>query len=88
MADMERQRLDDGRPLMTSSRRFVSSSRTAVNEATLDRLERGKGRPRKRTLIALLNEYGVDQQQREAISALSDQVDEQGWLRAANALTK
>lgn len=61
------------------------TARTAVNEATLYRLEHGKGRPQKRTLIALLNEYGVDQQQREAILALSNQADEQGWLRPYHA---
>ncbi|MCK8677842.1 helix-turn-helix domain-containing protein [Streptomyces lichenis] len=58
---------------------------TAINQATLYRLEYAKGRPQKRTLLTLLKEYGVEESQREAILALSSQADEQGWLRPYHA---
>jgi len=61
------------------------TERTSVNEATLYRLETAKGRPQRRTLIALLDTYGVGDAKREAILALSNQADEQGWLRPFHA---
>ncbi|PJE93811.1 transcriptional regulator [Streptomyces carminius] len=61
------------------------TARTAVNEATLYRLETGKGRPQRRTLTALLDTYGVEEAKREAILTLSSQADEQGWLRPYHA---
>lgn len=61
------------------------TARTHVNEATLYRLETAKGRPQRRTLIALLDAYGVVDAKREAILALSNQANEQGWLRPYHA---
>ncbi len=58
---------------------------TAINQATLYRLEYAKGRPQKRTLLTLLKEYGVEEAERDAILALSSQADEQGWLRPYHA---
>ncbi|MEV3874482.1 helix-turn-helix transcriptional regulator [Streptomyces sp. NPDC049906] len=61
------------------------ATRTSVNEATLYRLEAAKGRPQRRTLMALLDAYGVDDAKREAILTLSTQASEQGWLRPYHA---
>ncbi|MFJ6723404.1 helix-turn-helix domain-containing protein [Streptomyces sp. NPDC091281] len=61
------------------------TARTSVNEATLYRLETAKGRPQRRTLMALLETYGVGDTKREAILALSTQAGEQGWLRPYHA---
>lgn len=61
------------------------SERTGVNAATLYRIETARVRPQRRTLIALLSEYGVAEPQASEILALSRQADEQGWLRLYHA---
>lgn len=61
------------------------TARTSINEVTLYRLEAGKGRPQRRTLLALLDTYGVEGDEREAILGLSTQAVEQGWLRPYHA---
>jgi transcriptional regulator with XRE-family HTH domain len=59
------------------------SERTGINEATLYRLEVAKARPQARTLVALLDLYGVtDQEQRDHLRALAKQSDEQSWLQS------
>ncbi|MEU6488091.1 helix-turn-helix transcriptional regulator [Streptomyces sp. NPDC046887] len=58
---------------------------TAINQATLYRLEYAKGRPQRRTLLTLLKEYGVEESQREAILVLASHAEEQGWLRPYHA---
>ncbi|WP_371655549.1 MULTISPECIES: helix-turn-helix transcriptional regulator [unclassified Streptomyces] len=61
------------------------SERTGINAATLYRIETARVRPQRRTLIALLSEYGVAEPQASEILALSRQADEQGWLRPYHA---
>jgi transcriptional regulator with XRE-family HTH domain len=61
------------------------AQRTGINEATLYRLETARVRPQRRTLIGLLDLYGVEEPQRSEILALSKQADEQGWLRPYHA---
>lgn len=58
------------------------TEQTGINSATLYRIETAKTRPQTRTLVALLKLYGVDDQQREHLVALSKQSTEQGWLRS------
>jgi transcriptional regulator with XRE-family HTH domain len=59
------------------------SSRTGINEATLYRLEVAKARPQARTLIALLDLYGVTEpNQRTQLQALAKQSDERSWLQS------
>lgn len=64
------------------------SEQTGINPATLYRHETAsaRSRPQRRTMIALLNLYGVtDGQQRADLLALSQQTDEQGWLQPYHA---
>jgi hypothetical protein len=62
------------------------SEQTAINSATLYRIETAKVRPQRRTLIALLDKYGVDEEARRAeLVALSREVTELGWLQAFGA---
>lgn len=61
------------------------AQRTGINEATLYRLETARVRPQRRTLMGLLDLYGVEEPQRTEILALSKQADEQGWLRPYHA---
>lgn len=61
------------------------AQRTGINEATLYRLETARVRPQRRTLIGLLDLYGVEDPHRSEILALSAQADEQGWLRPYHA---
>lgn len=61
------------------------AQRTGINEATLYRLETARVRPQRRTLMGLLDLYGVQDPQRSEILALSKQADEQGWLRPYHA---
>jgi transcriptional regulator with XRE-family HTH domain len=61
------------------------SARTGINEATLYRIEAAKVRPQRRTLVAMLDIYGVVDPQRSEILALSKQADEQSWLRPYHA---
>src|SRR5205809_7798900 len=59
------------------------SARTGINEATLYRLEVAKARPQARTLLALLDLYGItDDDQRAQLRALAKQSDEQSWLQS------
>jgi len=59
------------------------SGRTGINEATLYRLEVAKARPQARTLVALLDLYGVtDTDHRAQLQALAKQSDEQSWLQS------
>ncbi|MGH3625187.1 MAG: Scr1 family TA system antitoxin-like transcriptional regulator, partial [Sciscionella sp.] len=57
------------------------SEQTGINNATLYRIETARARPQKRTLIALLNLYEVDQEQREYLVVLLRDAGKQGWLR-------
>src|SRR5262249_33708960 len=59
------------------------AGRTGINEATLYRLEVAKARPQARTLVALLDLYGVtDAAHRTELQALAKQSDEQSWLQS------
>jgi len=59
------------------------SGRTGINEATLYRLETAKARPQARTLVALLDLYGVtDTGHRAELQALARQSEEQSWLQS------
>jgi transcriptional regulator with XRE-family HTH domain len=60
---------------------------TGINPATLYRHETAtsSSRPQRRTMIALLNVYGVTDQQRADLLALSREADVQGWLRPHHA---
>jgi transcriptional regulator with XRE-family HTH domain len=58
------------------------SERTRINEATLYRLEVAKAKPQMRTLIALLDLYGVEEAEKEELLALSRQSGEQSWLQS------
>jgi transcriptional regulator with XRE-family HTH domain len=59
------------------------SDQTGINPATLYRIETAKVRPQRRTLIALLDKYGVtDEGQRSELIALSRQATQPGWLHA------
>jgi transcriptional regulator with XRE-family HTH domain len=62
------------------SREHVSEQ-TGINNATLYRIETARARPQKRTLIALLNLYDVDQTQRDYLIVLLRDAAKQGWLR-------
>jgi transcriptional regulator with XRE-family HTH domain len=58
------------------------SDQTAINSATLYRIETAKVRPQRRTLMALLDKYGVtDEARRVELIALSQQSGEPGWLQ-------
>jgi transcriptional regulator with XRE-family HTH domain len=58
------------------------SDQTAINPATLYRIETAKVRPQRRTLIALLDKYGVtDEGRRSELIALSRQATQLGWLQ-------
>lgn len=61
------------------------AERTGINAATLYRIETAKVRPQQRTLVGLLDLYGVADPQRSEILALSRTADEQGWLRPYHA---
>ncbi|MEU0536169.1 DUF5753 domain-containing protein, partial [Amycolatopsis tolypomycina] len=54
---------------------------TGGSSVTLYRIETAKAKPQKRTLVALLNLYGVDQGQRDYLLALLKDAGVQGWLR-------
>jgi len=57
------------------------SDQTGINNVTLYRIETAKAKPQKRTLVALLNLYNVDQGQRDYLVALLKDASVQGWLR-------
>jgi transcriptional regulator with XRE-family HTH domain len=57
------------------------SSRTNIDPATLYRIETARARrPQKRTLLAILAFYGIDDQAQEELLALSREADRQGML--------
>src|SRR5216684_256875 len=58
------------------------TGRTGINEATLYRIESAKARPQTRTLMALLELYGVAEADRAELLALSRQSGEQNWLQS------
>lgn len=58
------------------------AARTGINEATLYRIEAAKARPQARTLMALLELYGVPDDDRAALLALSRQSAEQSWVQS------
>ena len=55
---------------------------TGVNEGTLYRLETARARPQRRTLMALLDLYEVDDAVRIDLLAIAKSSDGQGWLRS------
>jgi len=58
------------------------AEQTNINAATLYRIETAKVRPQRRTLLALLDHYGVtDEGQRADLIALSRQAAQLGWLQ-------
>lgn len=63
------------------------SEQTGINPATLYRHETAsaRSRPQRRTMIALLNLYGVADEQRADLLALSREADVQTWLRPYHA---
>jgi transcriptional regulator with XRE-family HTH domain len=59
------------------------TERTDINGVTLYRLERAQARPQRRTLNALLDLYGVDDQDRRAeLLDLARQAGERTWLES------
>jgi transcriptional regulator with XRE-family HTH domain len=58
------------------------AERTRINEATLYRIEVARARPQTRTLLALLELYGVSEEFRDELVALSRQSGEQSWLQS------
>lgn len=59
-----------------------TADQTNINSATLYRIETAKARPQKRTLLALLDKYGVaDPARRAALLELSKQATQLGWLQ-------
>ncbi|MFJ8577147.1 helix-turn-helix domain-containing protein [Micromonospora sp. NPDC093277] len=59
------------------------SEQTGINPATLYRIETAKVRPQRRTLMAMLDKYGVtDEDKRSELVALSRQAAQLGWLQA------
>ncbi len=62
------------------------SERTSINEATIYRLETARvRRPQKRTLMALLDLYGVVDPHREELLTLGREAEQQGWLQPYHA---
>lgn len=56
---------------------------SGINVTTLYRIETAKVRPQRRTLLSLLDRYGVaDESKRAELEALSKQAGELGWLQA------
>jgi transcriptional regulator with XRE-family HTH domain len=59
------------------------SEQTGINPATLYRIETAKVRPQRRTLMAMLDKYGItDEDKRSELIALSRQAAQLGWLQA------
>lgn len=78
------------RRLATELRRLRAASgmsrehvedQTGINEGTLYRVETARARPQRRTLVALLDLYGVDEQVKTELLELSRSADGQGWSR-------
>lgn len=58
------------------------SEQTSINPATLYRIETARVRPQRRTLMAMLDTYGItDEDQRSELIALSQQATQLGWLQ-------
>ncbi|MFW6694152.1 helix-turn-helix domain-containing protein [Streptomyces sp. MAR4 CNX-425] len=57
------------------------SEKTGINVATLYRIEKARARPQKRTLIALLDLYEVQDPLRDELVSISRGTSDQGWLR-------
>ena len=75
-AELRRLRADAG-----YSREQVEEQ-TGVNEGTLYRLETARARPQRRTLVALLDLYHVDEPLRADLIDIARTADGQGWLRS------
>ncbi|WP_198545754.1 helix-turn-helix domain-containing protein [Actinacidiphila yeochonensis] len=60
-------------------------ARTGISNVTLYRIESARVRPQRRTVMGLLDLYGVVDPQRADILALLRQADEQSWLRPYHA---
>ncbi|RKF23878.1 helix-turn-helix domain-containing protein [Micromonospora globbae] len=59
------------------------NEQTGINPATLYRIETARVRPQRRTLMAMLDKYGVtDEDRRSELIALSRQAAQLGWLQA------
>jgi transcriptional regulator with XRE-family HTH domain len=57
------------------------TEKTAINSATMYRIEAAKVRPQRRTLLTLLDTYGVtDADRRADLVAMSQQANELNWL--------
>lgn len=74
-AELRRLRADAG-----LSREHVEEQ-TGVNEGTLYRLETARARPQRRTLVALLDLYHVENPLRDDLIDIARTADGQGWLR-------
>jgi len=61
--------------------REAVTERTGINNVTLYRLETGRSRPQRRTLLALLDLYDVDRANRVDLLELSQAAEYPGWLR-------
>jgi transcriptional regulator with XRE-family HTH domain len=60
-----------------------AAEQTNINSATLYRIETAKARPQRRTLLTLLDKYGVtDPERRAVLVELSKQATQLGWLQA------
>ncbi|MGC5344079.1 helix-turn-helix domain-containing protein [Streptomyces sp. DT171] len=57
------------------------SEATGINGVTLYRIEKARARPQKRTLVTLLQLYGVSETQRLDLLAVQSGSNDQGWLR-------
>ncbi|MEU3537220.1 helix-turn-helix transcriptional regulator [Streptomyces murinus] len=57
------------------------ADKEGINAATLYRIEKARARPQKRTLIALLDLYQADDEQRADLLAIQSGSNDQGWLR-------
>lgn len=75
-AELRRLRADSGR-----SREDVSEA-TGINVVTLYRLETARARPQKRTVVGLLDFYGVTGQHREELLAILRESGERAWLQS------
>jgi transcriptional regulator with XRE-family HTH domain len=61
------------------------SDRTGINTTTLFRIESARARPQARTLMALLDLYGVPEASRSDLITLSRQAGEQVWLQVLSS---
>jgi transcriptional regulator with XRE-family HTH domain len=58
------------------------ADRTSVDERTLRRIENEYQRPQRRTLLALLDLFGIHGDRRQTLINLTKDTGEHGWLRA------